>query len=253
MLSDLGYKIFVDRYARKTHNNFVIGDKVLVKYSGQSLFGTVLSLSKDSVQVKLENGDDIGCDKSNVTKPIETVDEMFWRVAKSVATVESEKEHWTCKFFDLLSLWKFIPGGRILSAAAEGVGHAVEGVVGQVAGVSASTNLPLHRTEHAGEQNLTYYNCFVLPSPKDCREGIILTLQQMVEIMSRGGGVGINISSLRPKDSHVRGVSGRSSGAVSWGALYRKPKASVSAANMLCYWVDLSRWLKKGCSGIGAK
>jgi ribonucleoside-diphosphate reductase alpha chain len=130
------------------------------------------------------------CDKSDVALPIETVDEMFWRVAKSVAKAElaADSEHWTYEFFQLLSSWKFIPGGRILSAA--------------------------------GNNNLTFYNCFVLPSPKDCREGIILTLQQMVDIMSIGGGVGINISSLRPKDSPVRGVSGRSSGAVSWGALY---------------------------------
>src|SRR5690606_6183040 len=66
----------------------------------------------------------------------------------------------------------------------------------------------------------TFYNCFVLPSPKDSRGGIIETLRQMTEIMSRGGGVGINISSLRPRHGYVKGVNGRSSGSVSWGALY---------------------------------
>ena len=77
VLSDLGEKIFIDRYARKTYNNFVIGDKVLVKDNGsrESGFGAVLSWSKDSVTVKLENGDEITCDKSNVTQPIETVTE----------------------------------------------------------------------------------------------------------------------------------------------------------------------------------
>ena len=187
VLTSLGEKIFYDRYARKT-TNFVLGDKVLAKYNGQSLFGTVLSLSSDSVQVKIENGDEIGCDKSNVAKPIETENDMFWRVAKSVAKAEENKEHWTYEFFHLMKDFKFIPGGRILAAA--------------------------------GSEQLSFYNCFVIPSPKDCREGIIETLQTMIEIMSRGGGVGINISSLRPKDSSVRGVSGRSSGAVSWGALY---------------------------------
>lgn len=63
-------------------------------------------------------------------------------------------------------------------------------------------------------------NCYVIPSPRDSRGGIIETLRQMTEIMSRGGGVGINISSLRPRHAYVKGVNGRSSGSVSWGALY---------------------------------
>lgn len=63
-------------------------------------------------------------------------------------------------------------------------------------------------------------NCYVVPSPRDSRGGIIETLLQMTEIMSRGGGVGINVSSLRPRQAYVKGVNGRSSGAVSWGALY---------------------------------
>ena len=46
------------------------------------------------------------------------------------------------------------------------------------------------------------------------------TLTQMTEIMSRGGGVGINLSTLRPRHAYVKGVNGRSSGAVSWGGLY---------------------------------
>ena len=70
------------------------------------------------------------------------------------------------------------------------------------------------------DQQLTYYNCYVVPSPRDSRGGIINTLHQMTEIMSRGGGVGINVSSLRPRQAYVKGVNGRSSGAVSWGALY---------------------------------
>jgi ribonucleoside-diphosphate reductase alpha chain len=63
-------------------------------------------------------------------------------------------------------------------------------------------------------------NCYVISSPHDSRAGIIKTLSEMTEIMSRGGGVGINISSLRPRHSYVKGVNGRSSGSVSWGALY---------------------------------
>jgi ribonucleoside-diphosphate reductase alpha chain len=197
LLSSLGKKIFLDRYAKKG-DTFAAGDGVLAQHLGQSVLGTVVSVSQNSVELKLESGETILGDKSKVAKPCETLEMMFQRVAAAVASAEEnnpltpfgkgDKEKWTCEFFHLLSEFKFIPGGRILASA--------------------------------GNESLTLYNCFVLPSPKDSREGIIETLLTMVEIMSRGGGVGINISSLRPKDSPVRGVSGRSSGAVSWGALY---------------------------------
>jgi len=187
LLSSIGTKIFLDRYAKKS-DNFAAGDGVLARHQGQSVLGTVLSVSPNAVELKLESGETITSDKGNVAKPCENLEMMFQRVSAAVASAEENNVKWTAEFFALLSLWQFVPGGRILSAA--------------------------------GNENLTFYNCFVLPSPKDSREGIILTLQQMVEIMSRGGGAGINLSSLRPKESKVRGVSGRSSGAVSWGALY---------------------------------
>ena len=72
----------------------------------------------------------------------------------------------------------------------------------------------------AKDLNLTAYNCFVIPSPRDSRKGILNTLMTMTEIMSRGGGVGINNSTLRPRYAKVIGVNGTSSGSTSWGGLY---------------------------------
>lgn len=73
----------------------------------------------------------------------------------------------------------------------------------------------------------TPYNCFVLPSPPDSREGIMHALGQWVEIQSRGGGVGINMSSLRPRGARVRGVNGTSSGPVNWMELFSTATVKV--------------------------
>jgi ribonucleoside-diphosphate reductase alpha chain len=197
-LHELGYKIFLDRYAQKdmTRSTLAVGDTVIVvvdSKTGQREIGTVRAINLPQVTVELLDGEVVTRDLEHVDKPLETDPaQMQARVARGIAAAERTpelRETWQRNFEWLLDDFKFVPAGRILTAAGT-------------------------------DQLLTFYNCFVIPSPKDSRGGIIETLRQMTEIMSRGGGVGINISSLRPRHAYVKGVNGRSSGAVSWGALY---------------------------------
>ena len=126
-------------------------------------------------------------------KSLEEYPEQMWkRVAAGIAQVEktrSDRAHWAVKFYNTLKDFKFIPGGRVLS----GAGTPYE---------------------------VTFYNCFVIPSPHDSRDGIIDNLKIMVDIMSRSGGVGINLSSLRHRGARVKKVNGTSSGPVNWAELY---------------------------------
>ncbi len=130
--------------------------------------------------------------KDKEGKPLEkTPEEMWSRVARAVASVEPKKKQkfWENSFYQALKDFKYIPGGRILAGAGSGF-------------------------------SVTYYNCFVIPSPTDSRDGILETLKQMVEIMAHGGGVGINLSSLRPRGARVKRVNGFSSGPCNWAELF---------------------------------
>lgn len=130
--------------------------------------------------------------KSKEGKSIEKRPEEMWgRIAKAISLVEkkSKQKKWEKEFYSVLKDFKYVPGGRILSGA--GTGFAV-----------------------------SFYNCFVIPSPEDSRGGILKTLGQMVEIMARGGGVGINLSSLRPRGARVNKVNGFSSGPINWAELF---------------------------------
>jgi len=121
-----------------------------------------------------------------------TPEEMWQRVAAGIAQMEKThalRKFWAQKFYDAMEGFKFVPAGRILSGA--GTGYEV-----------------------------TFFNCYVIPSPKDSRAGIMENITHTVEIQARGGGVGINLSSLRPHGARVKKVNGTSSGPVSWAKLY---------------------------------
>ncbi|MFA7670928.1 MAG: adenosylcobalamin-dependent ribonucleoside-diphosphate reductase [Sphaerochaetaceae bacterium] len=196
-LSPLGRKIFLDRYALKDgkKESLSVGDLVVAvsnTQTGQREIGRVTKIVDDELTVELEDGSTVESSREYVDKPIETnPSQMLKRVANGIAKQEKKevRPKWESEFNWLLEDWKFVPGGRILTGAGT-------------------------------DQKLTYFNCYVIPSPKDSRGGIITSLGQMTEIMSRGGGVGLNLSSLRPRHAYVKGVNGRSSGSVSWGALF---------------------------------
>ncbi|MDP6756434.1 MAG: ribonucleotide reductase N-terminal alpha domain-containing protein, partial [Patescibacteria group bacterium] len=139
--------------------------------------------------------------KDTTGKQLEhTPEEMWRRVSRAMAKPEQtteKKQEWEQKFYSALEDFKFVPAGRILTGAGS-------------------------------DTEMTFYNCYVLPSPEDSRGGILDNVKMLVEILSRGGGGGINLSSLRPRGTHVKGVNGFASGAVSFGGLYSFATGLVS-------------------------
>ncbi|MGD6853583.1 vitamin B12-dependent ribonucleotide reductase [Bacillus infantis] len=124
-----------------------------------------------------------------IEKPLEIYYEQIAKrnatgLASAEATEEKRKE-WFGKFYHELVSLNFIPAGRVLYGAG-------------------------------ADTDVTYFNCYVMPFVQDSREGISEHRKQVMEIMSRGGGVGTNGSTLRPRNTLARGVNGKSSGSVSW-------------------------------------
>ncbi|MEG0051187.1 MAG: adenosylcobalamin-dependent ribonucleoside-diphosphate reductase [Terrisporobacter sp.] len=67
---------------------------------------------------------------------------------------------------------------------------------------------------------VTYSNCYVLQPPQDNLESIFETAKNLARTFSYGGGVGIDISDLRPNGSPVHNAAKTTSGAVSFMDLY---------------------------------
>lgn len=222
-LSDLGKRIMLDRYAMKDlERKVALGDTVVYRIDGDTRWGIVDTITNIESEAKLgirefdDSSSLIYLSVDQVDRCLETTwEQIMNRVVEGLrekTTVTTginstsvgvgagmlnslytngkrETDMMWNRMQEILNEQRFVPAGRILAGCGT-------------------------------DQELTFYNCFVLPSPEDSRHGIFKTLDQMAEIMSRGGGVGINLATLRPQRAPVYGVNGRSSGSVSWGGLY---------------------------------
>ncbi|NMB67513.1 MAG: adenosylcobalamin-dependent ribonucleoside-diphosphate reductase [Chloroflexi bacterium] len=152
-------------------------------------------------------------------KPVETVEEMFWRVAYHIAAVESA---WGTDvmarardFYHLLSSKAFFPNSPTFTGAGT--------LLGQLAA------------------------CFVLPIADDmgrASNGIFQTLRDAALIQQTGGGNGFSFSRLRPKGSLVKSSAGQATGPVGFLRVYDNAFGEIAqggtrrGANMAVLRVD---------------
>ncbi len=115
-------------------------------------------------------------------RPLDKALSDTWRrVAKTLATAESDPSAWEDRFFDALEDFKFLPAGRILSGAG-------------------------------ADRRVTLFNCFVMGDIPDDMAGIFENLKEAALTMQQGGGIGYDFSTLRPKGAAVKGVGADASG-----------------------------------------
>lgn len=71
-----------------------------------------------------------------------------------------------------------------------------------------------------GKFNATMSNCYIMKSPEDSLASIYDTNKLMATIFKSGGGIGVNISKLRPDGSRTNNAARTSTGAVSFIHLF---------------------------------
>jgi len=127
--------------------------------------------------------------------PIETPDEMFWRVAYHVAKVEEtwggDVESRTKAFYSILTKKRFFPNSPTFTGAGTPLGQLAA--------------------------------CFVLLVSDDMgrrEDGIFSTLRNAALIQQTGGGNGFSFSRLRPSGSRVKSSAGQATGPIGFLRVY---------------------------------
>ena len=163
----------------------------------------VLARAADAETYYGENELAIDVLRTKYLAPGETGPLQIWdRIARAVASVEEDPEHWYDRFFSILQDFKFIPGGRVMHGAG--------------------------RDEARRKPTLS--NCYVIPIQEDSLEGIYRCLTESAMVYRTGGGVGTDLSILRPQGAPVNATMGQSPGCTAFMNLLSESTNAVSQA-----------------------
>ncbi|MDA3889227.1 MAG: adenosylcobalamin-dependent ribonucleoside-diphosphate reductase [Allgaiera sp.] len=161
--------------------------------------------------------------KDEAGQPIDTTVEDSWRrIARALASVETDPAHWEERFYGALEDFKYLPAGRITAGAGTG-------------------------------RSVTLFNCFVMGTIPDNMGGIFDMLKEAALTMQQGGGIGYDFSTIRPRGAEVKGVAADASGPLSfmdvWDAMCRTIMSAGSRrgammATMRCDHPDIEAFIE---------
>ncbi|WP_051564520.1 LAGLIDADG family homing endonuclease [Desulfovermiculus halophilus] len=134
-------------------------------------------------------------------EPIEGIEDLFERVAGSIAREESKYENspynvseLTTRFYDLMTSFRFLPNSPTLMNAGTDLGQLAA--------------------------------CFVIPV-EDSMDGIFDAIKYAALIHKSGGGTGFSFSRLRPQKSRVGSTGGIASGPISFLKIFNTATEQV--------------------------
>lgn len=135
-----------------------------------------------------------------------TPDDMHRRMAKEFARIE-EKYNWDLKPEDKLKLSNY--GYERSPLSEESIFNLFKDFKYVIPGGSVMSGCGTNEL-------VSLSNCFVIASPKDSYSEIMKTRNQQVQLMKRRGGVGYDLSGLRPRGAKVNNAAKSSTGAASF-------------------------------------
>ncbi len=130
---------------------------------------------------------------------------MWSRIARALSSVEAtetDREFWYDQFLKLLFDFKFVPGGRVMHGAGR----------------------------EEARRRPTLSNCYVIPIEEDSLEGIYNCITESAMVYRTGGGVGTDLSILRPEGAPVNATIDHSPGATAFMNLFSESTNTVSQA-----------------------
>ena len=125
----------------------------------------------------------------------ETFHEAMTRVAEALKDDEIHFE----QFRSILDNQRFLPAGRVQSAMG-------------------------------APRTVTPYNCFVSGTIEDSMEGIMDAAKEAAKTMQLGGGIGYDFSTLRPHGALIKSLDSRSSGPLSFMAIFDSVCHTIASA-----------------------
>ena len=125
----------------------------------------------------------------------ETFHEAMTRVAEALKDDEGHFE----QFRSILDNQRFLPAGRVQSAMG-------------------------------APRTVTPYNCFVSRTIEDSMEGIMDAAKEAAKTMQLGGGIGYDFSTLRPHGALIKSLDSRSSGPLSFMAIFDSVCHTIASA-----------------------